>query len=277
MIDRYVVFGNPIAHSLSPQIHAFFAQQYNQNLIYGKAFVPLDGFAAAVTHFFKDGGKGANVTIPFKEQAYRLCAQTTARAKQAQAVNTLYLNAENQLCGDNTDGVGFVLDIKRLAIQLVGARVVVLGAGGAACAIVPQIVTLGAKTITIVNRNKQRAIALAARLQLSERVHVVSSDDTVEACDVIINTTPASLHGEMPIFDRLALTADSFCYDLAYASATAKQPLANDTCFTKWAREQGYGACAGLGMLVGQAAEAFYIWRGRRPKVAPCLEHLFTL
>lgn len=268
MTDRYAVIGHPIAHSKSPRIHAAFAADTAQDLSYEALLAPLDDFAGTWRRFVAAGGRGANVTVPFKEEAWRLCDVRSPRAEQAGAVNTLSVDADGRVRGDNTDGVGLVRDIADNAgWPLAGRRVLLLGAGGAARGVVGPLLAAGAGEVLIANRTADKAVALAALFGSAGAAPVPVSGLALAAlaenaaampCDVIINATSASLQGE-----RLDLADGWFhgataVYDMMYGAETP---------FLAWAREAGLQQRRdGLGMLVEQAAEAFFIWRQVRPR-----------
>lgn len=284
MPDLYCVFGNPIAHSKSPAIHAAFAASTAENLIYEARLAPVDGFAQAVSEFIAAGGRGANVTVPFKEEAFRLCDELTPRAQRAGAVNTLSFVA-GKIHGDNTDGAGLVADITgNLDFSLADKRILLLGAGGAARGVIEPLLAGKPASLTIANRSADKAQALAQvfRKTLIHGARVLSSmsvseNSTVNAVnfaelagqqfDLIINATSASLAGATLLLPPGLFAPDSLAYDMMYGKG--------ETPFLQQAREQGASRCAdGLGMLVGQAAEAFAVWRGLHPPVAPVLANL---
>lgn len=264
MTDRYAVFGNPIAHSKSPEIHARFAAQTGQDIQYERLLAPLDDFAASVREFIRAGGRGANVTVPFKLEAYELATELSERAQAAGAVNTLSFDGD-AIRGDNTDGIGLVTDIVVNAGQAIaGRRVLLVGAGGAARGVVLPILEQAPSQLVIANRTTVRAQELAA--QFGGRLQASSFDDLQGKFDLVINATSASLAGDVPplapaLFGRLTLA-----YDMMYG----KEP----TAFMRFAAQHGAVVRDGLGMLVEQAAEAFYIWRGVRPATAPVHEAL---
>ncbi|CAM3030241.1 shikimate dehydrogenase [Shewanella amazonensis] len=265
MTDRFAVFGNPISHSKSPQIHAMFAKETGQTLTYEAILAPLDGFAEAVTAFMAAGGCGANVTVPFKEQAFTLCDELSDDARIAGAVNTLIKLPDGRLRGDNTDGMGLVADLIRHGVELNNKRVLLVGAGGAARGALLPLVRAGAK-LTISNRTLSKAEALAA-LCPKVNVEVISGSHIRSPFDVIINSTSASLSGDLPVIAANAIDNQTVCYDMMYG--------AKPTVFNEWARSLGAKICIdGLGMLVGQAAESFYLWRRVRPNAAPVLQTL---
>ncbi|WP_462380362.1 shikimate dehydrogenase [Pseudomonas sp. Marseille-QA0892] len=267
-MDRYAVFGNPIAHSKSPRIHALFAEETGQLMDYRPIQVPLDAFGSTVTAFFSEG-HGANVTVPFKEDAWRLAGQRSERAERAGAVNTLVRQPNGILLGDNTDGAGLVRDITvNAGVPLVGKRILLLGAGGAARGVLQPLLAQTPSQLVIANRTVERAQLLA---ELFGALGPVSASGfaTIEGSfDVIINATSASLAGEMPsIPDTVIQSGHTVCYDMMYGSAM--------TVFNTWAAAHGAARTIdGLGMLVEQAAEAFALWRGVRPDSKPVLELL---
>jgi shikimate dehydrogenase len=266
MIDRYVVIGNPIAHSKSPDIHARFAEQTNQNLSYERLLAPLDGFASTVRTFIGQGGKGANVTVPFKLEAHAIASDVTERARAAGAVNTLKFDGASIL-GDNTDGVGLVADITRnAAIPMRGRRVLLLGAGGAARGVVLPILNEQPAELIIANRTLSKAAELAARFAVQGNVRACDFASAGGRFDIIINATSASLASEVPPIAPQVFDAGSLAYDMMYA----KEP----TVFMRYAAQHGAVTRDGLGMLVEQAAESFHLWRGVRPDTAAVLAEL---
>ncbi|MCL7461382.1 shikimate dehydrogenase [Pseudomonas sp. NW5] len=268
MTDRYAVFGNPIAHSKSPLIHRLFAAQTGEALTYEALLAPLDDFPAFARAFFAEG-LGANVTVPFKEEAFRLADALTERARRAGAVNTLKKQADGRLLGDNTDGAGLVRDLTvNAGLSLRGQRILLLGAGGAVRGVLEPLLAEQPAELVIANRTVEKAEALA-RLFADLGPVAASGFDWIDApVDLIINGTSASLAGERPpIAASLIQPGHTICYDMMYA----KTP----TAFNHWAAEQGAARTLdGLGMLVEQAAEAFYLWRGVRPDSAPVLAEL---
>lgn len=271
MTDHYVVFGNPIAHSKSPLIHRLFAEQTGQAIDYQTSLAPLDGFPAFAKAFFKTC-RGANVTVPFKEEAYRLADQLTERGRRAGAVNTLAVQADGSLLGDNTDGAGLVRDLTvNHGVTLKDKRILVLGAGGAVRGALEPLLAQDPYVLVVANRTVEKAERLAQEFADIGPVLPAGYDWLEEPVDVIINATSASLSGEVPpIAPSLIQPGATFCYDMMYA----KEP----TAFCRWATEHNAGqAVDGLGMLVEQAAEAFYLWRGVRPESAPVLAELRRL
>lgn len=271
MSDRYAVFGNPIGHSRSPQIHAAFAAQTGEPVVYDACCIEPEQFEAEVTAFFASGGKGLNITVPFKQRAWALAEQRSARAERAGAVNTLYQDADGCLWGDNTDGVGLVRDLQdNLGVSLAGARVLMLGAGGAVRGVLQPFLAAGCAEILIANRTEAKADALAQLFADMGRVRSCGFE-TLEPqpFDLIVNGTSASLQGELPPLPAQVVGAETACYDMMYG--------AEPTPFCAWARKQGAARVAdGLGMLVEQAAESFRIWRGIRPESRPVIDAIRT-
>jgi shikimate dehydrogenase len=262
MTDRYCVFGNPVAHSRSPAIHARFAAQCHHDLSYEAILAPLDGFAVMVSEFVAAGGKGANVTVPFKEEAFRLCTRRSARAERARAVNTLAFTG-NEISGDNTDGAGLVRDIEvNLEFPLAGRRVLLLGAGGAARGVIAPLLERRPAGLFIANRTADKAEVLAR--QFSDLATVNAGNFAKipgQTFDVVINATSASLSGATLPLPAGVFASGGLAYDMMYGKG--------ETPFLALAREQGAARLAdGLGMLVEQAAEAFLVWRGVRPDSA---------
>lgn len=270
MTDRYCVLGNPVAHSRSPAIHAQFAVQCGQDLVYEALLAPLDGFAETVRGFVAAGGKGANVTVPFKEEAFRLCTQRSARAERAGAVNTLAFAAD-EIHGDNTDGAGLVRDIEvNLGFALAGKRILLLGAGGAARGAIAPLLACNPASLSIANRSVDKAEVLAAQFSDIAAVDAENYAKTENGrFDVVINATSASLSGEALPLPPGVFAPGSLAYDMMYGKG--------ETPFLALARAQGAARLAdGLGMLVEQAAEAFLVWRGVRPDSKPVLAALRT-
>ncbi len=268
MTDLYCVFGNPIAHSKSPAIHAAFAQQTGQDLHYEARLAPIDDFAGALASFRADGGRGANVTVPFKEEAYRLCSRLTPRAAREAAVNTLCLS-DGELLGDNTDGAGLVSDLTgRLAVDLAGQRILLLGAGGAARGVIAPLLARSPALLGIANRSADKAVALAEVFADLGAVQALGFSELAGTrWDIVINATSASLAGATLPLPPGLLAPGALAYDMMYGAA--------DTPFMAQARLLGAAQVAdGLGMLVEQAAEAFALWRGVRPQTAPILASL---
>jgi shikimate dehydrogenase len=268
MADYYAVIGNPVGHSKSPWIHAEFARQTGQDMQYEAILAPVDAFAATVEIFRQHGGKGLNVTVPFKLQACQISSRLTDRANAAQAVNTLVFSAEGIL-GDNTDGAGLVHDIMiNLKFSLTAKRILLMGAGGAARGIVLPLLENEPHILTIANRTKQKAHEL--QQQFSCYGNIISGDyDDIrgEKFDLIINATSASLYGELPPLPPRLFAVESVAYDIMYGGG--------HTPFLQFAKQQGAARLAdGIGMLVEQAAESFFLWRGVRPKTELLIEKL---
>ena len=264
MTDRYAVFGHPIAHSKSPLIHAAFARQTGQDMSYEAILAPKDGFAASVAAFVASGGRGANVTVPFKEEAFRLAGRLTPRAQRAGAVNTLVF--DGGALGDNTDGAGLVADLTRNLLRpLAGRRILLLGAGGAARGVLEPLLEQRPAALVIANRTVARAEALAKEFDRGVRACGFDFGAVDAAFDVVINATAASLAGELPPLPARAFGPETLAYDMMYG---------RDTPFLAFAREHGATTADGLGMLVEQAAEAFELWRGIRPDTGPVIAAL---
>lgn len=265
-VDHYAVIGNPIAHSKSPIIHAMFVEQTGEQLVYERLLAPLEEFAQTVRAFFARGGRGLNVTVPFKEQAFALAARHTPRAQRAGAVNTLWRDAES-IVADNTDGAGLVRDLRdNLGVPIDGQRVLLIGAGGAARGVLHPLLESGASQVVVVNRSRARADALAATV---DDLRCVTRDFlTLDgAFDLIINATSASLAGDIPPVPASAFARDAVAYDLMYSD--------RPTLFLEYAQMLGVTRVSdGLGMLVEQGAEAFEIWRGQRPQTRGVIEQL---
>jgi len=268
-MDRYCVFGNPIAHSKSPEIHAAYAAQTGQDLQYEKRLAPLDGFAAAVHAFIAEGGLGANVTVPFKLEAVKLADALTIRAQAAGAVNTLHFTGDG-IIGDNTDGAGLVADIVGNAgVTITGKRVLLLGAGGAARGVVLPILEHRPAQLVIANRTVATAVALAEQFAALGGAGVVSGcgyADIGGAFDIVINATSASLGEQVPPVSPSVFAPGALALDMMYA----KSP----TVFLQFAAQHGARLRDGLGMLVEQAAEAFSVWRGVHPATGDVLQRL---
>ena len=262
--DRYAVFGNPVAHSKSPDIHAAFAAQTGQDMVYERILAPLDRFDAAVRDFIAHGGKGANVTLPFKLEAYALATELSARAAAAGAVNTLVVDGA-RIFGDNTDGIGLVTDIESNAdVAIKGKRILLLGAGGAARGAVLPILDRQPAQLVIANRTVATAQQLAAQFSATGLNGVVMASgfgDVQGTFDIVINATSASIAADVPPIAPSVFGKDALAYDMMYG----KEP----TVFMRFAAAHGAAVRDGLGMLVEQAAESFFVWRGVRPDTAP--------
>ncbi|WP_108652640.1 shikimate dehydrogenase [Dongshaea marina] len=267
-MDLYGVFGNPVSHSLSPTIHQLFAAQTGQQLEYHKYPAPIDGFADALDAFIKAGGKGCNVTLPFKEQAFGLAKRLSKRATQAKAVNLLSIDSDGTLFGDNSDGAGLVHDLKDRYGSLQQMRVLLLGAGGAARGALGSLLQESPSQLVVANRTLSKAETLVREFSEDGAPLQSSSFEALEGhFDLIINSTSASLSGQLPAISPALLAPDTVCYDMVYGKEI--------TPFNRWAKEQGVRETLdGLGMLVWQAAESFLLWRGVLPDGQAVLNQL---
>ncbi len=267
-VDQYAVVGNPIHHSKSPKIHGEFAVLTDEKLEYTAIQAPIDNFSGAVHSFFDQGGKGLNITVPFKEQAWSLSSQLSDRARLAGAVNTLYQNKKGEICGENTDGVGLVRDLTvNHKISLVGKRILVLGAGGAVRGVLLPILEQNPASITIANRTVAKAEQLVELFADRGELIACGFADLNGPFDVIINGTSASLQGDLPPLPDSIVSDTTVTYDMMYAP--------DKTVFNRWAESlHAVQTFDGLGMLVEQAAESFYIWRKVRVDTQPVLAML---
>ncbi|MCP1728249.1 shikimate dehydrogenase [Natronospira proteinivora] len=265
MPDRYAVFGHPVAHSRSPEIHQQFAEQTGQAIQYERIDPGADGFEASVRAFFEKDGKGANVTVPFKESAFKLADKLTARAERAAAVNTLKRLEDRRLLGDNTDGAGLLRDITgNLAVRLEKRHVLVIGAGGAARGILGPLLDAGISRLHIANRTPARARTLAEHFPGHLTITTGDLGEwPTDSFDLIINTTAAGLSGDSLEFPRRLLAPDTLCYDLVYSPAL--------TPFLHQGLRYGAHIADGWGMLVEQAAESYQLWRNTRPDTTALL------
>ena len=272
--DLYAVLGNPVAHSKSPRIHALFAAQCGHDLRYEARLVALDGFADALIPFRAEGGLGCNVTVPFKFEAARLAERRSPRAEQAEAANTLGWDDAGRLWADNTDGIGLVRDLARILMRpekglLATQRVLLLGAGGAASGVLGALIETGAQAITVWNRSPDKASRLVARHASLARTYGVALEAATVppvGFDVVINATASSLGGTPLPLPSGVLRSGALAYDLMYQRVP--------TAFVAQAREALAQAHDGLGMLVEQAAESYWLWRGVRPDTRPVLAAL---
>lgn len=256
MTDRYVVFGNPVAHSLSPDLHNYFAKNYAQDLIYDRVLIPEGCFESIAKEQFNSGLKGCNITVPCKLDAYKFADTLSPYAKACGAVNTLKLQSDGQIFGDNTDGRGLCDDFDRIGIDLFDKRILIIGAGGAARGIILPIYERHPKSITVVNRNKDRALELK---KIFDYLEVKEFSELTAEYDLIINATSASLNGLLPPLPDEVLKNSLAVYDLMYKKD-------GQTVFTLKAQSLGVKHCFdGLGMLLGQAALSFDLWRGIKP------------
>lgn len=269
--DLYAVVGHPINHSKSPRIHGLFASQTGEPVEYTAIQAPLDGFADTVRQFFEGGGKGLNVTVPFKEQAWELAERRATRAEKAGAANTLYQNSDDQLVADNTDGQGLVQDLTvNHRVPLANARILVLGAGGAVRGVLGPLLAQQPASLTIANRTVVKAEALAtlfADEANTTSLRACGFEEPDQPFDVIINGTSASLQGDLPPLRANVISANTVIYDMMYSLQT--------TTFNQWALDNGaVRVFDGLGMLIEQAAESFRVWRGVKPHTGPVIDTL---
>ena len=270
MTDRYAVIGHPIAHSQSPRIHAMFAAQTRQDIAYEKLLAPVDGFAETVRAFIADGGKGTNVTLPFKLEAFELADEVSDRARYARAANTLSFSGE-QISADNTDGVGLVRDIEvNLDFDLKDKRVLLMGAGGAARGVILPLLEVSPAQLTIANRTVERATQLAQSTEhqpaaVHTEVCACGFDElSGQRFDLVINATSSSLSDDLPPLPDDLFAAGALAYDMMYGKGL--------TSFLAFAEARDVARLAdGLGMLVEQAGESFMIWRGVRPDTRPVM------
>lgn len=269
MTDRYAVIGNPIEHSKSPLIHQAFARQTGEELEYGRILGEPGHFEQAVEEFLATGGKGLNITVPFKEDAWQIADERSGRAETAGAVNTLTLLPDGRLRGDNTDGIGLVRDLSsNHACSLSGTEILVLGAGGATRGVLRPLLETAPKHLTIANRTAAKATALAAGCAALGNISGCGLDQLEgQEFDLIINGTAAGLAGEVPDIPDTILRPGGWTYDMMYGDTP--------TAFVRWGRSHGADkALDGLGMLVEQAAESFYLWRNVRPDTAAIIRLL---
>jgi shikimate dehydrogenase len=271
MTDRYAVIGNPVEHSLSPAIHAEFARATGQDLDYGRLLAPLEGFRAAALDFRDAGGRGLNVTLPFKQEAWRLADTHSDAARAAGAVNTLKFE-DGRIHGHNTDGAGLSRDLKdNLACAIRGRRVLLMGAGGAVYGVMEPLLRELPQSVTVANRTLDKAVALVAHFGKLHKfaAHGVAARPyealAGERFDIVVNATSAGLADSMPPLPRDSFAPGALAYDMVYGRRTL---------FMRFAAECGARAVDGLGMLVEQAAESFFIWRGVRPATKPVIDRL---
>ena len=268
-MSQYAVVGNPVKHSKSPRIHSLFASQTGMDLAYTAIQLKPENFEAGVRKFFADGGAGLNVTVPFKEKAFLLADSCSERASLAQAVNTLCVDGDGALIGDNTDGVGLVRDIKgNHQFQIRQRRILLLGAGGAVRGALSALVAEDPAEITIANRTPGKALQLKAEFgHLADLTAVGFGELDATAFDLVINGTSLGLEGKLPPISKAVISSACCCYDMVYADS--------DTVFVRWARDNGAVLVLdGLGMLVEQAAESFAIWHGLRPQTLSVISQL---
>lgn len=262
MLQNFAVVGNPIDHSLSPVIHQLFAKQTNIHLTYQKIKADECGFEQELVDFFTQGGKGLNITSPFKQRAFAMAQQTTSRCKLAGAANTLWMH-EGLLYADNTDGIGLIRDLNQ-HISLPGKRVLIVGAGGAARGIIHPLLAANPAVLMVANRTVAKAEEIT---QMFPLVQCIGIDELNVAFDLVINATSASLTGEFIALPPPCLSQEPLCYDLSYTQQ-------GSTAFVRYAQDRGCEAVDGLGMLVEQAAEAFSIWHGVMPETKTVLDFL---
>ena len=265
--EQYLLFGNPVSHSKSPFIHTLFSRQTMQNMEYRTHKSEEGNFLSDVNHFFKSGGKGCNVTAPFKEQAYEFADRLTERAELAGAVNTLKELDDGGILGDNTDGAGFLQDLFNYQEELKGARVLLLGAGGAARGIIEPILSQLPQELVVSNRTMSKAGSLVELFTASGNIIALSEKELTQPFDFVINATSSNFSQQRPMVSNIVFGKNTVSYDLNYANS--------ETEFNCWARDSGaIRAYDGLGMLVGQASESFMLWRGLRPGTKQVLREL---
>ena len=278
-IDRYAVIGNPIAHSKSPLIHAAFARQTSQVLEYERVLSPLDGFIETVQAMRLSGFKGANVTVPFKLEAFELANLLTERAQDAGAVNTLIFN-ETSITGDNTDGAGIVRDIQQnLGLSISGKRILLIGAGGAAEGVLHPILACSPSLLVITNRTLNKAISMVKKVEEQGEYRFVSvnayafDDLQGQAFDIVINATSTGLTDTALPLPASIFAPQALAYDMMYGRETPFMAFARNS----FLENSGAKVADGLGMLVEQAAEAFYVWRGIRPETQSVMQYIRNL
>ena len=268
MTDTYAVIGNPVSHSKSPLIHAEFARQTGEDVAYGAIHAEIGDFESTVARFIEEGGRGLNVTVPFKHRAYALASKRTQRAEQAQAVNTISFEG-GAIGGDNTDGVGLVRDLRNLGVSVTGLRVLLMGAGGAAYGACGALLYEEPAVLVIANRTPAKAVELAAHFSTRFQGAPISAcayeETSASTFDLVINATSTGLSDSMPPLSPSVFAAGALAYDMVYGKTTP---------FLALAARAGARAADGLGMLVEQAAESFFVWRGVRPRTAPVIDLL---
>ncbi|AKC60391.1 shikimate dehydrogenase [Blochmannia endosymbiont of Camponotus (Colobopsis) obliquus] len=267
-MDSFAVFGNPIEHSMSPEIYSFFAEETGITASYGKRLATITNFKIILEQFFISGGMGANITMPLKEHTFMLCKNLTKRATVAGAVNVLKKQHDGSLLGDNTDGIGLLADLQRLGWLNIGSKILLVGSGGAARGIIFPLLTFGCQII-LTNRTLLRAQKLANFFHNIGNINVVPFNElcTVQS-DVIINATSAGVYGKLPNLPNSLINSSVSCYDLFYQKDI-------DTPFIRWCKEQGAVRCSdGLGMLVGQAAYSFLLWHNLLPSISLVLQKI---
>lgn len=271
-MDKYAVIGNPVEHSLSPIIHEAFAKQTKRELNFSKIKAPLDGFIPTVRQFIQAGGKGLNVTLPFKQEAYQLATQRSKAAEEAQAASVLHFRANDVIYAENFDGLGLVNDLTRnYHIPLTHRKILIIGAGGAAQGILGPLLDQSPAKIIIANRTPDKAHQLATKFRARGSVQGTSfAELEASAYDVIIHATSLGYEGQMPTLPAGLISTDTCCYDISYGKAA--QPFLN------WAKAQGARQCFnGLGMLVEHNAAVFNLWFGIFPDTQPVIQQLRCL
>jgi shikimate dehydrogenase len=269
-VDRYAVVGNPVAHSLSPRIHASFAAQTAQKISYEAIEIPLNSFGNGIRELQQKGVSGVNVTVPFKREAWELCDHLSERAQDAGAVNTLSFLGDGSVTGDNTDGVGLTNDlVDNLGVAIERQKILLLGAGGAVRGVLGPVLAMSPERLTIANRTPQKAEALAQDFAQFGEIHALAYESLGSASyDLIINGTAAGLSNQVPPIADSVLSENTVCYDMMYS-------LSRATAFVDWVLSHGVKqAFDGRGMLVEQAAAAFHIWRGIYPRTAEVIRSL---
>lgn len=264
------LIGTPLSHSLSPKIHAHFAEQFDMDISYTLIDTQIEEVEDTVLSFIAGGGIGMNVTMPHKEMAYKLCKQHSVISKTTRTVNTIWMSENQELCGDNTDASGFLRDLRHnQKFDLKGKRVLVIGAGGVAKSIIPVLFVQGVGELFILNRTVEKAEALVDRYG-TKRASILDAENAKEPFDLIINATSASLYGSLPDVTSRMIGEHTFCLDLAYTTTS--------TIFCDWAQENGAEkAWDGLGMLIEQAADAFNIWFKKRPNTSELYKQRYKL
>ncbi len=262
MTDRYAVFGNPIKHSKSPDIHQHFALQTNQDISYERILAPLNAFETTLKTFFNNRGQGCNITVPFKQEAFMQVSLLTDRAERSGAVNTIIKTQDGKIKGDNTDGAGLLQDILvNIGCEIKGKTILLLGAGGAVRGVLQPFIEQQPKQLHIANRTASKADILAKMFADLGDISTSGYNDipnSMDGFDIVINGTSTGLNNEIPPVSPSILNSNTLCYDMFYAQ--------QDTAFITWAKSHGcQHTHDGLGMLVEQAAEAFSVWRGVRP------------
>ncbi|MGP1959791.1 MAG: shikimate dehydrogenase [Arsenophonus sp. NC-TX2-MAG3] len=266
-MKEFAVLGNPVVHSKSPLIHKLFAEQTNIKYEYGKVLVPLNKFEEKLDNFFSIGGRGVNISLPFKELAYHNVDKLTKKAQICASVNTIKRLDNDRLLGDNSDGIGLVLDLERLRFIKKGIHILLIGAGGAARGVIAPILNYGCR-ITITNRTYSKADKLAKQFSIIGDINSLMMESIHSAeYDLVINATSSGITREVPSISPKIFRQNVFCYDMFYQL--------NETPFLRLAKTHGVLKYAdGIGMLVGQAAFAFKLWHGKLPNILSVLQQL---